>query len=748
MSGYASAAGEYWAKSWRGVLPLPPSKKFPPPVGTTGHDGYYPSWPDIQAWSEQTPDANLGLRLPNTVVGVDVDAYNGKTGGQTLAEAERRWGELPPTWRSTSRNDGVSGIRLYRVQAGLEFDTKIGFPELGLGHIEVCQFFHRYVVAWPSIHDETGRTYRWLDHAGMESDIPREGHLPYLPQQWVQALARESAGPLSSADVKAALAGLTQGPLSPSVQKVLARALMDLTGNPESRHDTTLHHVFDLLRESEKGESGVQTALEQLRAAFVRVVGKDRGEQAAAAEFDRMVAGQRGHDLIATYPSNQGLLGAPPKSRVSAYLPEEHAQTLEAVRPQGPEGWQEDIGQAFDASPPMQSFVDVDYDPIWDLMGTEPPKPSGVDEGNRTSWGLLDIDQLLSDDTEPELPTVLRMDDGTPLFYPGRVNALVGEPESAKSWLAQLASTQEIRAACKAIYIDFEDIGRNIVARLRLLGADDSEIRGSFGVSNPDSPLGADEQEELFAAVDELMPTVIVVDGVNAAMVLLGLDLEKNTDCTQFHQFLLKPLTRQGAAVITVDHVPKNKMGRGGFAIGAQAKKAMVDGAMLGVTCKVPFGEGRLGELEIVVLKDKIGKVRKLAEKRGNDDYLATVEIDARQEGRVVISICKKGTGNGSDGNGISKSDANLLFKMARVSEFLDRAGREDGLSFTAIFKELKGGRDELARALTALEERGSIEVVDGPRASRLHRFVTRFQPTDLDLLGSPESTTDTSGSD
>src|SRR5690606_17877451 len=115
---YAEAAGLYYQAGWRGVLPLPPGQKIPPPKGTTGHSGLWPSWPDIQAWADENPTGNIALRLPNTVVGIDVDHYEEKRGGDTLAEAERRWGALPPTVRSTARIDGISGIRLFRIEAG------------------------------------------------------------------------------------------------------------------------------------------------------------------------------------------------------------------------------------------------------------------------------------------------------------------------------------------------------------------------------------------------------------------------------------------------------------------------------------------------------------------------------------------------------------------------------------------------------------------------------------------------------
>ena len=90
------------------------------------------------------------------VIGIDTDHYGAKRGGDTLAEGENCWGLLPPTYTSTSRDDGISKIRLYRIPKGVKLAGVITFPELGLGDVEIIQPHHRYLVCWPSIHPDTG----------------------------------------------------------------------------------------------------------------------------------------------------------------------------------------------------------------------------------------------------------------------------------------------------------------------------------------------------------------------------------------------------------------------------------------------------------------------------------------------------------------------------------------------------------------------------------------------------------------
>ena len=73
---YGDAAVGYWEADWMGVLPLRAGAKSPPPSGYTGQDGGWPSRVDVQRWAEERPRANIGLRLPDDVIGLDVDDYD------------------------------------------------------------------------------------------------------------------------------------------------------------------------------------------------------------------------------------------------------------------------------------------------------------------------------------------------------------------------------------------------------------------------------------------------------------------------------------------------------------------------------------------------------------------------------------------------------------------------------------------------------------------------------------------------
>lgn len=189
MPVYALAMAAYVDAGWPSVLPLPPGKKTPPPAGCTGAVASDPTPEQMAAWAELYPDANVGLRCPDQVIGIDIDDYGRKVGWSELQAmaAEYDLGELPPTWVSTARPwDGVrqSGIRWYRVPGRRRWVSQF------CPAVEIVQRAHRYGVVWPSVHPEGG-VYRWLEPGGKVADtgiVPRLMDLAILPAKWVDAL--------------------------------------------------------------------------------------------------------------------------------------------------------------------------------------------------------------------------------------------------------------------------------------------------------------------------------------------------------------------------------------------------------------------------------------------------------------------------------------------------------------------------------------------------------------------------------
>lgn len=282
---YADAALTYRGAGWRSAFPLPPNAKKFPPTGITGWAGRWPTQDDYDAWQEARPDGNIGLRLHEDQLGIDVDAYGDKDGGQTLTELEHDLGTLPDTWLSTSRSDGVSGIRLFTVPAGLTWENQPGIDMIHTGH--------RYVVAPPSIHT-SGQPYRWI-HTGTgevlePGEVPDPATLPTLPAEWIARLGRNGGANikhvLNDAQAQAIYDGLPDGDICQHITRAV-----DAVEGSRNRHDDYRDAVMRVARRGRLGCPGARHAVETLRASFIFLVGPDRGEAVAAHEFDSFTRG-------------------------------------------------------------------------------------------------------------------------------------------------------------------------------------------------------------------------------------------------------------------------------------------------------------------------------------------------------------------------------------------------------------------------------------------------------------------------
>lgn len=193
---YAQAARAYRAAGWQGTLPII-GKQDGLPAGYTGRQGAWPDDHQVDRWVATRGEHNICLRLPGDVIGVDVDAYDGRRGLQTIDWLVEQTGvDLPRTWTSSSRDDG-SGIRFFRVPEGVNWVSDLGHDS----GVEIVRFAHRYAVVWPSLHPDVGGRYTWRTPEGRRVDrIPHVEELEPLPPEWVTALTRGQRPPRAPND--------------------------------------------------------------------------------------------------------------------------------------------------------------------------------------------------------------------------------------------------------------------------------------------------------------------------------------------------------------------------------------------------------------------------------------------------------------------------------------------------------------------------------------------------------------------
>src|SRR6185369_3926809 len=299
---YQLSALHYFEAGWS-PIPLPYKEKSPVPDNVTGSTAPYVTEEQVRAWVNgkranagklNFPPGNIGLRLPPNVIGIDVDLYDGKMGAETLADAEERWGELAPTWTSTSRTDG-SGIRYYRVPEGLKW------RDVGPG-VETIKWYHRYAIVWPSIHDKTGARYYWIDPDGASTGVvngpvsfPSVTELTKRGDLWVAGLtsgeAYTGSGDAGDIDYESAKEWLELnggGEMCSTMLKTLSDYTRKVreAGEDGGAHDAARDGAWALLGDAGLGHTGASEAVSQLRAVFLTAVS---GRRDGTGEWRRAV---------------------------------------------------------------------------------------------------------------------------------------------------------------------------------------------------------------------------------------------------------------------------------------------------------------------------------------------------------------------------------------------------------------------------------------------------------------------------
>jgi len=328
------------------------------------------------------------------------------------------------------------------------------------------------------------------------------------------------------------------------------------------------------------------------------------------------------------------------------------------------------------------------------------------DEGSL--WDPVDLDAVLAGDRATPRPTVLERADGIRLLYPGRLNLLMGETESLKSWAAQVAIAQELGHDHFVVVVDFEDTPEGLVERLRALGVSEEAIATRLCYVQPVGRFG-DLAKDFFEAMfaKNNTPTLVVVDGVTEAMSQTGLDPSKGPDVAAFYSTFPRWFAHSGAAVVLIDHVAKDRETRGRWAIGSERKLSGLDGAAYGFEVLAPFGRERTGRAKITVSKDRCGYVR---QHEGSGRTIAILELKSWPDGGVsaTLDVPEK-----ADEAGFRPT-----YLMERVSKAIQENPR---LTSRALRAAVKGKNEAKDLALELLVNEGFVEVVKGDRGARHH---------------------------
>lgn len=612
-SPYADAAQGY---ALAGFSPVPVPGKYPPLSGYTGRKG---NWVDSSKAAELAvtyPTRNVGLRLPTTLIGIDVDEYTefdpdtgeitkDKNGARTIAEWEVQYGPLPPTDVSSARGDTVgpdgmpvAGIRFYRVPEGTNL---IG----GQGDVEIIQHHHRYAMISPSVHPDTGTPYTWYTVGDEPMWKGGPEAFPELPQAWLEGLSTDAPGqkadlPLSEA-AKLLSQVRTTGKPCPRVQSLVWDAAE--AASEGSAHDTFRDAQRALVGYGAEGHRGVGDALTALYALFVKEV-RTRRKADIAAEWERMLHGAL--ELVVSTTDELCQCGTWDEVELTIAFDGDEEEGEESASEPGPEelSERERVLKSLEQSSRVKELAKEALEDLLarDMAKKAHAKLTRLDEDTDDIASLLEqIDEqdASGEDLSPQVGRFDNLDCG--LFYGGLINGIFGDGGTGKSLVLARLEVEALNAGQRVVHWEFDNnAGTGVLRRLLAQGVDREALKERFHI------LRTEDDVAKLSSAQRRQVGLVTLDALTPAIGALGLEVNHPTGTDRALSSFMAPFTVLGACGVFIDHVGhEEKLRQAGSIRKAQA----VQGALYRIETEDGSGPevGKQGHATLVLTKDNQG---------------------------------------------------------------------------------------------------------------------------------------------
>jgi len=498
----------------------------------------------------------------------------------------------------------VNGYTEMTPSGGLHFLYRIADEEVP-GNTKLAQR--------PGENDAVEVLFETRGTGGFVVTAPSSGTVHPSGQPWVLLKGSPATIPMFSMEERNALHSIFRALDSMPAKEQLTERL---TSNPQSANLDKPGDDFNARADWKDILIGWKVAYKAHGVTYWIRPGKDFGISATTGKNDA--------DNLYVFSTSTSFEAMKPYSKFAAYAHlyygDDFSATARALRVQG-YGAQSSLGSL---SLPSIPSSPLSLAPVAQL-------PADYE----SSWKPIDLTQLFDGTYVRPTTSMLARTDGSNLLYQGKVHSLYGESESGKSWIAQIAVAEQLRAFKKVIYIDFESDAPDIVDRLKSLKVSQAEILQNFRYIKPDAET--DFRDPYWNAILEPSSAVlIIIDGVTEALSLWSKESKDNDAITNWmRRFPRRIAFESGAAVVLIDHVTKNAETRGRFAIGGQAKLATIDGAAYLVEPLEVLAPGKVGTLTLRVTKDRPGFVRKIAgmyRKSDRTQEAAVITVDSTKE--------------------------------------------------------------------------------------------------------------------
>jgi hypothetical protein len=361
--------------------------------------------------------------------------------------------------------------------------------------------------------------------------------------------------------------------------------------------------------------------------------------------------------------------------------------------------------------------------------GTDVEARDGDDAPDSRPWRPKDLTDALSGTHETPEADLLERTDGKRLLYRGKTHSFHGESESGKSFIAQYVCANALLDGERVLYVDGEDSEVGLIIRLRAMGAPDDAILDRFDYLNPDESHEHPGNRTDFADILKRTYAVAVLDGVTNLLSLYGAATNDADEYTSWFTRLPRRIADEtNAAVILIDHVSKDREGRGRHSIGTQAKMNTLSGAAYVLEKTEVTGLGLRGTITMRLGKDRPGAIRPFSGPYRKSDHTqeaARASVDSTGP-TTVITFHAPGQQAVDDGTTSEPRAWRPTALMERASRWLE--GQDEPQSGKAIEADVGGQSKGLREALKILVRDGYLSRTEGRRGAQLHQSLRPYR--------------------
>jgi len=293
-----------------------------------------------------------------------------------------------------------------------------------------------------------------------------------------------------------------------------------------------------------------------------------------------------------------------------------------------------------------------------DDLATGSPRPAV----KAARFERIDLGEPIESGIEP--PEMLVTEE----LYAGRVHCIYSAGGTGKTFKALQLVKKVIDQDKPVLLLDLENGVRIISERLRDLGAEADQVRQHlYYYPFPSMPLSDDASTEFEALLEEIKPSLVVIDSWINCISAAGLDENSSTDIARWTDAYPQRARVRGVAVLLLDHVPKE----GNTARGSGRKLDYVD-AMWELRNPQKFDRDTVGRIDMHLRKDREGWLPRAL----------TFSVGAGEDGFIF----KRSAGtfeSADEATGLLPSDRTTLEALRSLgsSGALDKEWREEALA-------------------------------------------------------------------